>query len=361
MSITRERFIQELQQRDVWVVEVLNRPEYRDSFAPDVLREAVYSYLNRPAKRLRPGILFFCCGAAGGREELARQAAASVEVYHTWTLVHDDIIDNDPKRRGRPTVHEAYRLKALEWGYAPEAAAQLGESVAILTGDLQHAWAIRLLLDSAKQGVALPIIFDLINRLEADVTNGLVEGEALDVLFSRRPIPELAEADILRMLELKTGVLYEYAGIAGASIGFGQTALENPLIGAIGRFARRCGTAFQLQDDILGIIGDEARIGKEVGSDIREGKRTTIVLHAYQNAGADDRSYLEQWLGNPAASLREIERIKELLIEYQGIEATRQLAMEIVTAALAEITSLPESPYKELLTHWAGFVVDREL
>jgi geranylgeranyl diphosphate synthase type I len=142
MSITRERFIQELQQRDAWVLEVLNRPEYRDSFAPEALRDAVYSYLNRPAKRLRPGILFFCCGAAGGREELARQAAASVEVYHTWTLVHDDIIDNDPKRRGQPTVHEEYRLKALEWGYGPEAAAQLGKSVAILAGDLQHAWAV---------------------------------------------------------------------------------------------------------------------------------------------------------------------------------------------------------------------------
>ena len=359
MAVTKDDFIQELKDREALVVATLNQEKYRHSFNPDSLRDAVYSYLNRPAKRLRPGLLLFCCGAVGGREELARLAAASVEVYHTWTLVHDDIIDNDPKRRGQPTVHEEFRRQALEWGYPAAEAVDLGRNIAILAGDLQHAWSVRLLLDSVGLGVPLPVVFDLVQRLEVDVTNGLVEGEALDVLFSRLPLTELKESEILRMLELKTGVLYEYAGIAGAAIGLGETAAANEMVRIIGSFTRRCGTAFQLQDDILGIIGDERLLGKEVGSDIREGKRTTIVLHAYQNASVKEREYLINWLGNPAASGEEIAEIRRILIECHGIEYTQKLAERIVAAEVKNLAALTDSRYKELLLAWAEYVVRR--
>ncbi len=358
--VTKEQFVNALKERETMVVEIFNEPEYRQRFNPEPLREAVFSYLNRPAKRFRPGILFFCCGAVGGKEMQARLAAASVEVYHTWTLVHDDIIDNDPRRRGLPTIHEEFRLKALDWGYPEKEAGDLGRNVAILTGDLQHAWSVRLLLDSADLGVPLPVVFDLIKRLEVDVTNGLVEGEALDVLFARRPINELTEAEVLRMLELKTGVLYEYAGIAGASIGLGKTVNDNGLIAAVGRFARKCGTAFQLQDDILGIIGDEKLLGKKVGSDIREGKRTTIVLHAYSNAGQAEREYLTRWLGDPYITEAEVVKIRQILIDFNGIEYTRNLAESIVMDALTEIEPLANSIYKELLLTWAQYVVNRD-
>ncbi|TCL64747.1 farnesyl-diphosphate synthase /geranylgeranyl-diphosphate synthase [Hydrogenispora ethanolica] len=358
--VTREQFVSALKERETMVVELFNEEHYRQSFRPEPLREAVYSYINRPAKRFRPGILFFCCGAVGGKEMAARLAAAAVEVYHTWTLVHDDIIDNDPRRRGQPTIHEEFRLKAQEWGYPDKEAADLGRNVAILTGDLQHAWAVRLLLDSASLGVPLPVVLDLVRRMEVDVTNRLLEGEALDVLFARRPIAELTEAEVLRMLELKTGVLYEYAGIAGASIGLGKTLSENGLIAAVGRFALKCGTAFQLQDDILGITGDEARLGKKVGSDIREGKRTTIVLHAYHNAGPAEREFLDRWLGNPYLGEQEVAEIRRILIDFNGIEYTRGLAESIVADALEEIGPLPDSLYKELLLTWANYVVNRD-
>lgn len=360
MTVVKERFIQELQVREAWILEALNQDKYKRGFAPEPLREAVYSYVSRPAKRLRPGILFFCCGAVGGREEQARLAAASVEVYHTWTLVHDDIIDNDPKRRGQPTVHEAFRLKAGTLGYQGEAAAEFGRSVAILTGDLQHAWSIRLLADSAPLGVPAPVVLDLINRLEGDVTNGLVEGEALDVIYSKRRIEELSEAEVLKMLELKTGVLYEYAAMAGASIGLGLTGDAHPFIEALGRFARKCGTAFQLQDDILGITGNESKLGKEVGSDIREGKRTTIVLHAYRNAGPQDQAFLKTWLGRPDISEKEIAEIRRILVDYRGIQYTKELAERIAAEALQELAVLPDSVYKDLLVAWANYVTLRD-
>lgn len=360
MTLGRNGFFEALKARDAIIAKIFNQEDYQRSFKPEPLRQAVYSYLERPAKRFRPGVLLFSCGAVGGREATAYPAAAAVEVYHTWTLVHDDIIDNDARRRGRPTVHEEFRMKALEWGYPEREAADLGRNIAILAGDLQHAWSVRLLSDLAKTGVAPEVILDLIRRLETDLTTGLVEGEALDVIFSRRPIPELTEAEVLKMLELKTGALYEYAGLAGAAVGLGQTPEENGLIRAIGRFARKCGAAFQLQDDILGITGDEKLLGKAADSDIREGKRTIILLRAFKNAGPKERRLLADLPGNPRITAEETEKVKRLLIEYNGIEYTRSLAESIVGQAVAEIAPLPESEYKELLLTWARYVVDRE-
>ena len=358
--ISKAQFIQELKSREAGIVEIFNQPRYRQSFRPAELEQAVYSYLVRPAKRFRPGLLLFSCGAVGGREEQAVYAAAAVEVYHTWTLVHDDVIDNDPLRRGSPTVHEQFRRRGLELGYSSGDAEALGRNMAILAGDLQHAWSVRLLLDSAELGVPLPVLIDLAHRLEVEVTNELLAGEALDVLFAKRPIGELQEAEILEMLELKTGVLYQFAGMAGAAIGLAQPPTGNELIQGIGRFTRRCGTAFQLQDDILGITGNEQVLGKAVGSDIREGKRTLIVLHAYHEADITDREFLETWLGNPAAGPAEIGRINRILIDNGGIEYTRTLAAEIVAAAVDELKPLTDSHYKELLLTWARYVVERD-
>jgi geranylgeranyl diphosphate synthase, type I len=360
VTVSKVEFIQELKAREPLITEVFNQERYQRSFRPEPLKQAVYSYLKRPAKRLRPGILLFSCGAVGGKEEQALLAAAAVEVYHTWTLVHDDIIDNDSKRRGLPTVHEEIRQAALTWGCTELEAIQLGRNIAILTGDLQHAWSVRLLLDSSQLGVPLPVIFDLIGRLENNLTNGLVAGEALDVLLAYKKISELSETEVLEMLELKTGILYEFAAIAGASIGLGQTVNQNFQIGVLGRFARRCGTAFQLQDDILGIIGDEQLLGKAVGSDIREGKRTTIVLHAFHNASAVEQQFLQDCLGNPTASEQEVERVRRILIDNSGIDYTRKLAESIVTQAINEITIIPESKFKELLLTWAQYVVNRD-
>lgn len=362
MIISKEQFSEEIKKRAKLVDEIFIRPEYTEAFQPIILRDAVLSYLKRPAKRFRPCLLMLSCAAVGGREEDALLAAAAAEVYHTWTLVHDDIIDNDIKRRGYPTVHEEIRLKALEMGYSEQKAVELGRNVAILAGDLQHGWAVRLLCDLSKQAnIPAQVTLDIINRMENELTNGLVEGEALDVLYSERNIDELTEAEILNMLELKTGVLYEFVAMAGASIGLRQTPPENALIGKIGHFARRCGAAFQLQDDILGIIGDEKKIGKAVNSDIREGKRTIIVLHAYAHANDQEKAYLLQYLGNPDANAAEIEAVKALLLKYHSVEYVRELAEKIVDEAIKELNDLPESPSKDILLTWAEIVIDREV
>ena len=352
--------INELKAREVLIRETFNQKRYRECFRPELLQQAVYSYIERPAKRLRPGILMFCCGAVGGNEEQAILAAAAVEIFHTWTLVHDDIIDNDAKRRGFPTVHEEFRAEGLRLGYSAQEAAELGRSIAILTGDLQHAWSIRLLLDSIELGVPATVVCDLIRLLTTGVTNRLLEGEALDILFAREGIADLSEAAVLNMLELKTGILYEYAAMAGAAIGLKQILAENPVIQSLGNFARLAGLAFQLYDDILGITGDEARLGKPVGSDIREGKRTTIVLHAFHNAGTTERNFLVTHLGKPDLSENEIAKVRQILIEYHGVEHTLELAEKVMAESIRELSALPESRYKDLLLAWAHFIVKRD-
>lgn len=360
MASKTTELLNELKAREVLIRDIFNQERYQRCFRPELLQRAVYSYIDRPAKRLRPGILLFCCGAVGGAEEQAMLAAASVEIYHTWTLVHDDIIDNDVKRRGFPTVHEEFRIQGLRLGYSEQEAAELGRSVAILTGDLQQAWSIRLLLDSIELGVPATVICDLAQFLTSGVTNRLLEGEALDILFAGEKITELSEAAVLDMLELKTGILYEYAAMAGAAIGLKQTMMENPIIQSLGKFARLAGLAFQLYDDILGITGDEKLLGKPIGSDIREGKRTTIVLHAFQNAGASERQFLMDKLGNPGLSEKDIDKIRQILIEYNGVEHTLELAERYVSEAIQELAVLSESRYKNLLLAWAQYIVRRD-
>ena len=144
------------------------------------LGEAVASYVRQPGKGLRSGILLLCCGATGGEEERAIPAAAAVELFHVWTLVHDDIIDQDDVRRGKPTVHAAFVKRAQdEMGVIGDAAAHYGLTQALLAGDLQQGWSAALLTETAtKQGVSANLVLHLVAELFGSVETRLVDGEA---------------------------------------------------------------------------------------------------------------------------------------------------------------------------------------
>ena len=303
-SDDRERFESALLDVRKSVYEYLKAPDYGRRFLPPDVYEAVYSYIDAGGKTLRPAVLLFSCGAVGGDEAIALPAAAAVEVYHTWTLVHDDIIDRDDKRRGHPTIHKQFRDKAAQmYHYATMEAQHYGLSVAILTGDLQQGWATELLCELyRKHGLDPAVALSLISDLKMNVQCTLIEGEMLDIWYAKQDIESLSESLIVEMLWKKTGALYEFAGRAGAMIGLETPHPDHELVGALSRFASQCGTAFQLQDDILGIVGDEERLGKPVGSDIREGKRTTVIYYALKNAREAQRTQLLSILGNETAS-----------------------------------------------------------
>jgi len=355
-------FFAELEKREKWVTSYLNSEEFKNWFHPLHLKEAVYSYINRAGKRLRPAVLLLSCGAVGGREEDAIPAAAAVEMFHTWTLVHDDLIDNDEKRRGGYTVHAQSSIVAKQqMNYTENQAKDYGRDIAILTGDVQQGWAVSLLCDCFLKGNVKPeVTLTLIRMLESYVLNTLVSGETLDIQFAKRPVESFKPEQIMDMLWRKTGALYEYSAKAGAMIGLNITNTHDKKVVALSNFTSKCGTAFQLQDDILGIIGNEKQLGKSVGSDIREGKRTTIIYYAFKNASPQQKTKLESVLGNQQATREEINEVVQLLLELGGISETKRMAQQIIGEARPELDVLPDSHYKELLLAWADFMISRD-
>ena len=336
--------------------------------SPEDIRAGATSYLQRPAKRLRPAVLLLSCGCANSSFDLdaAMAAAAGVELFHTWTLVHDDLIDNDDVRRGKPSVHrEIEEASKARLGLGAQEAMEYGRDIAILAGDVLHAWSIKLFASLAENGAAsASVALKLVTMLETETISSLIHGEALDVQYSfgYKGIDGLlgiGDSEITDMLRLKTGALYSFSAAAGAMVG-NNTADENdPDVAALRRFAGYCGTAFQLQDDILGVIGDEEALGKPVGSDIREGKKTTILLEALRNASPRQRACLSAVWGDRSARPEDIEKAKSLLIELNGVGYTARLARRYIDDAIPCLDGFGDSPYKRMLLQWADYMVDR--
>ena len=362
MATTRQQqFEAALVQRKTWVLDYISKDHRKDLFVPRDIHDAVYSYIMAGGKVLRPCVLLFACGAVGGEEQPAVPAAVAIELFHTWTLVHDDIMDRDALRRGRPTVHEEFRQRALSRnGYTNAEAQHYGLSIGIMTAEVQHGWAISLLTElyeDRKQNA--DVVMTLIRKLETDILLALVGGQTLDIQYSKIPIDSLQEDTILEMLWRKTGALYQFAGMAGAMIGLNTPDMSHPLVQAISTFTSECGVAFQLKDDILGIMGDEKTLGKPVGSDIREGKRTAILSFAFQQASADEREILLEVVGNPDAADTDVQHVKELLQSLGGVEHAVALAEQRIQIAMMNLDKLPASHHKHLLEIWAEYLIGR--
>ena len=351
-----------LRTRQEAVLSWLDPSRARPALEHEHLERAVRSYVARPGKKLRPVVLMLSAGAVGGDETAALPAAAAVEVFHTWTMVNDDIMDNDGTRRGGPSVHEEFRRAALESpGYSEEEAREYGRDIAILAGDVQHGWAVSLLAECAGNGINPDVVLDLIRILESQVLNDIARGQALDIEYSKRPLGEVTLEETLLMSRLKTGALYEFAAKAGAMIGLDSADASRPEVDALAQFGSCCGTAFQLQDDVLGIIGDEQTLGKPVGTDIREGKRTPIVHFAFHNANAEERTTLGAILGKRDATGPEVAEARDLLTALGGVERTAELARQWLQDALDHLQILPPSEERELLASVARYMVRRRV
>jgi len=337
----------------------LSNPRFKVAFESEDLHDAVMAYVERSGKRLRPAVLMWCCGAVGGDPDTALPAGAGVELFHTWTLVHDDIIDNDDLRRGGPSVHRLGTQMALQrHGYDVREADLYGRDLAILTGDCQHAWSVSLFCECK---VDPAVILSIVRELETRVVNTLLEGELLDVQYSRANSANLTQDAVLKMLWMKTGALYEFCARAGAMIGLSTPDRDHPQVAALADFASECGTAFQLQDDILGLVGDPKKLGKPVGSDLREGKKTLPVLFALERAGAAEKTLIESALGNQEAGEGLILQATQAVTDLGGIERTRKLADDWLSSALGKLDTVQDSKHKALLRGWADYMVNRSL
>jgi len=334
---------------------VLDSPFAR-ALAPDHLRDATLLYPASGGKHLRSALLLWSCGALGGDPQAALPAAAAVELYHTWTLAHDDIIDRDDLRRGGPSLHAAFRERAAELDAADPA--HYGLSVAILAGDVQHAWAIELLAGLADRGPDPALVLRLVRDLEGPVLRAIAEGETRDLQFAHQPVEAVSEDDILAMIACKTGALFAFAAAAGGAVARGALD-EDPQVAALRDFGRLAAIAFQLRDDVLGITGAEEQLGKPIGSDIREGKRTTILRRAWIHASPDEREVLSRALGRHDADPAAAAAATEVLLRLGGVEHTEALARDHLHRALQRLDALPAGRHRDLLHALAAAMMDR--
>jgi len=197
-------------------------------------------------------------------------------------------------------------------------------------------------------------------RLALDVTSDVLSGELLDVQLSLRGPGEVKRKEILEMMELKTASLFGYSATLGGTLGIAASDATEPRTAALGRFGRKCGLAFQIQDDILGIVGDEGQLGKPVGSDLRERKRTIVLANALELARGRARKELQGLLAREKLGPREVERAAGIVRDCGAIDSAQRLADRYVRGALKELQTLPESDSRRDLERIAHFVTRRE-
>lgn len=255
---------------------------------PQRLYEPIIYSMSGGGKRIRPALLLLCCEAFGGRVQDALPAAAAVEMFHNFTLLHDDIMDNAAVRRGKASVP-----------------ARWGENVAILSGDAMMIYAYQLLRQVPESKIAR--IMEIFTSMALQVC----EGQQYDMDFETRR--KVSVVEYMHMIELKTSVLLGGAAMIGATLG--EASEED--CRKIYRYALELGLAFQLQDDMLDSYGTEKELGKKIGGDILEGKKTCLMLHAMSRAAEKDREILRNTYCNAALTNDEkIARVKEVYDRY---------------------------------------------
>ncbi len=305
---------------------------------PRVLARASRHLLEAGGKRLRPCLTLACCEVVGGRAEGALETAAAFELLHTFSLIHDDIMDHADLRRGVKTVHRLW-----------------GEPMAILAGDALFAKVFEALsLNVSRVGLEsgrAAKLFWIVSRASFELSRG----QALDMLFSKRL--GLREEEYVEMVALKTGALMQASASAGALLGGGTPSQVERL----GEYGKNLGIAFQIQDDILGLVGEKGELGKPVGSDLLEGKRTLVVSLALQILRGEEKKKLLGVLGNPAASREEVEEVVSLLRERGVLERTRERALKFSGRARKLLRGFRESEALSFLEELTEFVIERRV
>ncbi|MCD6503079.1 MAG: polyprenyl synthetase family protein [Thermoplasmata archaeon] len=283
-------------------------------------------------KRLRPIIAIVVARMLGAELEKVLPFALALELTHNFTLVHDDIIDEDEFRRGVPTVHMAFDVPT-----------------AIIAGDTLFAIAYRELSKLKIDGETLREILRDFSQMVIE----LAEGEYEDVEFEKREDVSLEE--YVEMIRKKTARIIQTACYGAALI----SGLPKSKAEILGKYGLNIGLAFQIQDDILGLIGDPKVTGKPVGSDIRKGKKTILIIHAMNNLKDDKKKELMEILRKEKKTDEDVNRAVELIRSAGSIEYAKEKAREYSKKAMELLKEFPNNEYKEVLKYLANYVVER--
>jgi len=306
---------------------IINREidKYLPIREPRGLYEAARHYIKAGGKRLRPVISLISAEALGKDYRKIIPAAIAIETVHNFTLIHDDIMDEDEMRRGVKTVHTMF-----------------GVPTAIIAGDTLFSEAFDIL---TKCDVASENIVRAVRKLSR-VCVEICEGQFMDMSFERRT--DVTEEEYIEMVRKKTGVLIGLSASIPAIL-FGE---DKEIEEALWNFGVLAGIGFQIQDDILDIASE--KIGKDWCSDIKEGKMTLIVIKAFEN-GVELESF-----GKENASREELERDVKKLVDCGAISYARKKAKEFVDLAKRNLDVLEDSEAKRWLIEIADFLIERE-
>ncbi len=239
---------------------------------PNGLYEPIAYTMDLGGKRLRPALALMACEAMGGEAKLALKAAVGLELFHNFTLLHDDVMDNADVRRGKPTVHRRWN-----------------DNTAILSGDAMLTMSCQYVAQVDSE--ILPAVMDLFNKTAMEI----YEGQQLDMDFE--VLNNVSVDEYIEMIRLKTSVLLGCACKMGAIIA-GASDENAQALYNVGLYL---GLAFQLQDDVLDVWGDEATFGKAIGGDIMNNKKTFLLVGAMHKAQGDDATELRRWLNDDYA------------------------------------------------------------
>ena len=293
---------------------------------PYGLYEPIEYTLAAGGKRVRPQLAMIACQMFGGNEEEALPAALALEVFHNFTLLHDDVMDKADMRRGRPTVH-------VKWN----------ENTAILSGDQMLIEAYKLLSDVPSD--KLPKVLRLFNKMATEIC----EGQQYDVDFES--MEHVTKDEYLMMIRLKTSVLLATALQIGAYIADADEQAQEALY----QFGINIGLAFQIQDDILDVWGDPKTFGKAVGGDISCNKKTFVYLEAKRRGGERrGGERLEEWYSQVLEDNTEKIAVVKAIFEQLGVrEACEAVVEDYTQKALAILDTLPQNVASDQLRHLA--------
>jgi len=299
----------------------------RTSLDSDVvlIRQVADYIIAGGGKRLRPAVLLLAAGACGYRGEAHHTLAAVIEMIHTATLLHDDVVDESSLRRGHATAN-----------------AEFGNAAAVLVGDFLYSRAFQLMVGVERMRVL---------SIMADATNVIAEGEVMQLMHAGDAA--LAETAYFEVIRRKTAKLFEAAGRIGAVLGGADGTREDSLAA----YGLHLGTAFQIMADVLDYSGDAAAIGKNLGDDLAEGKMTLPLIHALAVGGVEDAAVIRHAIGG--GGLTDFRPVVDTLERTGALAYARDRAIGASRAAAAALAALPPSPAAASLLQLASFASDR--
>lgn len=302
---------------------------------PGNLIEATRQYPYAGGKRMRPSMVVAACGAVGGNRDKAVPLAVAIEYLHNFSLIHDDLMDGDEKRRGMTTSHVKY-----------------GMPTAILAGDALFAKAFDIISELDVPDRTLRKVLNVVSKAVWD----LARGQQMDM--NNENGETVSMDDYIETIRLKTSVLFAAGAAGGALVG----NADDGIVESVREYAMSLGVAFQMFDDILGIVGDPAVTGKSSGNDIRKGKSTVMVCHALENIkDEDEMKTFRSILGKLDASETEIDLVREILKRTGSIDYAVKMAEKYTNDAISKLDCLEPSDEKDFMIALARYAMSREL